>query len=437
MEYLIVQITDKQVKTASFGVSGRRLSLAGSTSFEIDDQQGIPDIAVKIAESVIGSPRVILCLPTSLFAQREVELPLKDLRKVREIIPTHLQGELALPQEEVIFDVLPSGEGRYMAFWVKRSDVEHAILLFRDAGLEPAIVTAAAFAWPFLPEIPANCAVSDGTALALLDGGSMSYLRDFGETDQSAKLINTLFALEYSEKSLPDQLLIFGQNFDSLPEADGLKIEIMRLEQPEELTTIFSNGESFKQLVGMYAVARACQSGTLPDFRRGELAWTAGDAKLRKKLIITAVLTGIIVLLLFGFKVMQYRQASSDLTSLNNSILKIYREVFPGRTKAVDELAEIKGEIRKLGGASNASGILDVLKKVADAKGSTINGLYELELEGRTLTAKGDARSAQAVNDFKAALMPMMTTVDLGEVKSRPDGSVTFSLTATLKEDNK
>jgi len=187
----------------------------------------------------------------------------------------------------------------------------------------------------------------------------------------------------------------------------------------------------------MYAVARACQSSTLPDFRRGELAWTAGDAKLRKKLIITAVLTGIIFLLLFGFKVMQYRQASSDLTSLNNSILKIYREVFPGRTKAVDELAEIKGEIRKLGGASNASGILDVLKKVADAKGSTINGLYELELEGRTLTAKGDARSAQAVNDFKAALMPMMTTVDLGEVKSRPDGSVTFSLTATLKEDNK
>jgi len=74
---------------------------------------------------------------------------------------------------------------------------------------------------------------------------------------------------------------------------------------------------------------------------------------------------------------------------------------------------------------------------VADAKGSTINGLYELELEGRTVIAKGDARSAQAVNDFKAALMLMMTTVDLGEVKSRPDGTVTFSLTATLKEENK
>lgn len=437
MEYLILQIAEKQVKVARFGISGRRLNLAGSTAFELSDQQGLPEIAAKIAEGVIGSPRVVLCLPTSLFAQRDVELPLKDLRKVREIMPTHLQGELALPQDEVIFDVLPSGDGSYMAFWAKRSDVEHAIHLFRDAGLEPAIVTAAAFAWPFLPEIPENCAVSDGTALALLNGGKLSYLRDFGDSDQSQKLLNTLSALEYSEKLLPEQLVIFGQNLTLPPEVDGLKIEITRLEQPEELAVIFSNSDSFNQLAGMYAVARACQSGSLPDFRRGDLAWTAGDAKLRKKLLLTAILAGTIVLLLFGFKALQYRQASSDLTSLNNSILKIYREVFPGRTKAVDELAEIKGEIRKLGGANSSSGILDILKQVADVKGTTINGLYELELEGRTLTAKGDARSAQAVNDFKTALMPIMKSVELGEVKSRPDGSVTFSLTAALKEDNK
>ena len=437
MEYLIVQIDEKRVKAARFDVSGRRLSLAGTFTFEFDDQQGLPEVATKIAESVVGSMRVILCLPTSLFAQRDVELPLKDLRKVREIMPTHLQAELALPLEEVIFDVLPSGDGRFMAFWVKRSDVERAIKVFKDAGLEPAIVTSAAFAWPFIPEIPANCAVSDGTALALLEGGRLSYLKDFGDSDQSAKLINALSVLDYSEKSLPDQLFIFGQNFDQLPETNDHKIEIMRLEQPEDLTTIFSNSDSFNQLVGIYAVARASQSSALPDFRRGDLAWTAGDAKLRKKLLLTAILTGIIVLLLFGFKILQYRQTSSDLTSLNNSILKIYRDVFPGRTKAVDELAEIKGEIRKLGGVSNSSGILDILKKVADAKGSTINGLYELELEGRTVIAKGDARSAQAVNDFKAALMLMMTTVDLGEVKSRPDGTVTFSLTATLMEENK
>ena len=84
-----------------------------------------------------------------------------------------------------------------------------------------------------------------------------------------------------------------------------------------------------------------------------------------------------------------------------------------------------------------SSSFLDALKLLAEAKGTTINGLYEAELEGTTLRIKGDARSAQAVNDFKAALTPLVATVELGEVKSRPDGSATFSLTATLKEGKK
>ena len=77
------------------------------------------------------------------------------------------------------------------------------------------------------------------------------------------------------------------------------------------------------------------------------------------------------------------------------------------------------------------------MKKLAEAKGNTINGLYEAEVEGSGLRIKGDARSAQAVNEFKAALVPLLATVELGEVKSRPDGTVGFSLTGTLKEGAK
>jgi general secretion pathway protein L len=127
----------------------------------------------------------------------------------------------------------------------------------------------------------------------------------------------------------------------------------------------------------------------------------------------------------------------TDLVSLDKSIASMYREVFPGRAKAVDEVAEIKGEIRKLSGAEEGNPFLDVLKKLAEAKGNTINGLYETELEGVNLRVKGDARSAQAVNEFKSALAPLMATVELGEVKSRPDGSVTFTLAGTLKEVKK
>ena len=103
----------------------------------------------------------------------------------------------------------------------------------------------------------------------------------------------------------------------------------------------------------------------------------------------------------------------------------------------MDELSEVKGEIKKLSGTENSSSVLDVLKQLSEAKGTSINGLFEAELEGRTLRVKGDARSAQSVNEFKSALSGMMATVDVGEIKSRPDGTVSFSLSGTLKEGAK
>ncbi|MEI7816088.1 MAG: GspL/Epsl periplasmic domain-containing protein, partial [Desulfuromonadales bacterium] len=169
---------------------------------------------------------------------------------------------------------------------------------------------------------------------------------------------------------------------------------------------------------------------------QGELAWTAGDASLRKKLFLSGILSAVIILLLFVNTGIQYRAAVSDISSLNKSIASIYREIFPSRPKAVDEISEIKGEIRKLSGIESSNGYLDTLKKLAEAKNS-INGLYEAELEGRNLRVKGDARSAQAADEFKAALAPLLATVELGEVKSRPDGTVGFSLTGTLKEGSK
>jgi general secretion pathway protein L len=81
--------------------------------------------------------------------------------------------------------------------------------------------------------------------------------------------------------------------------------------------------------------------------------------------------------------------------------------------------------------------VLDTLKKLAEVKGGTINGIFEAEIEGRTVRLKGDARSAQSVNEFKTALSGVLTTAETGEVKSRPDGTVTFTLTGTLKEGSR
>jgi general secretion pathway protein L len=402
--------------------------------FTLDEEHTLASVAAQIAEGSNGSPRVVLCLAESLFIQRTVELPLTDLRKVREILPAHLQGEIALPVEEVVFAAVPAQHGPYLALWAKRTDIAHAIAVFRDAGIEPQVVSAAPFAWRFLPGITVDCAVCDGSAMAVITDGSLSFVRSLSGAGPDKQLESTLLALELSGTPLPPRLGFFGQQADTLAALDGLPLAVERLQLPEELGQLFRNDETFQKLAGLYAVAQACHGGALPNFRRGDLAWTAGELKFRKQLVLTASLALLTVLLLFVHKGVQYRAARSDLNSLNNSISTIYREIFPTRTKAVDEVAEVKGEIRKISAVQAQSSFLDVLKQLAEAKGTAINGLYEAELDGTTLKVKGDARSAQAVNDFKAAVTPLMATIELGEVKTRPDGSATFSLTGTLKE---
>ena len=437
MEYLIINIAEQLVTAAWFDISGRSASLGGAASFLLDDETDLSAVAVKIAEGVSGSARVIVCLPPSLFAQRIVDLPLTDLRKVREILPAQLQGEIALPAEEAVFDVLPVADGTYLALWTKRSEVAHVIDVFREAGCEPQIISSVPFSWQSLPGVYLDCALCDGTALAVITDGRLSFVRALDGAGPHKQLLATLSALELAGTRLPQRLMIFGEQAESLLETDGLPLEVEHFVLPDDLAMLFRTESTFQQLAGLYAVARASHDGVLPDFRRGDLAWTTGDARLRKKLILTGILTAVVIVLLFVSKGMQYRAARTDIASLNVSISSIYREIFPSRTKAVDELSEIKGEIKKLTGAESTSSVLDVLKQLAEAKGTAINGLFEAELDGRTLRVKGDARSAQSVNEFKSALSGLLATVDVGEIKSRPDGTVGFSLSGTLKEGAK
>ena len=438
MEYLVLKAEEKLLTVAHFVMSRRSSELIGAASIELDEERSLADAVEALTGKMTGSPRVILCLPPSLFAQRTVTLPFNDLRKVREILPAQLQGEIALPVEELALEVLPSGDRQFLALWARKSDISAAIGQFRDAGLEPHVVSSLPFALAELPGVSPDCAVCDGETLAFLSGGLLTYIRAFSSPVTSPMIAATFSALESSGRALPQQLCLAGEAAGpGLADFDSLPVSVKTVEVPAELGHLFKNDKTFQELAGLYAVARAGFAGTLPDFRRGELAWTAGDAKLRKRLILTGILAAVVMVLLFTNKLLQYRAAATDITSLNKSITTIYREIFPARLKAVDEVSEIKGEIRKLVGVESSGGYLDILKKLAEAKGNSINGLYEAELDGRTLRLKGDARSAQAVNEFKAVLAPLLATAELGELKSRPDGTVTFSLTGTLKDGMK
>ena len=445
MNYLIVQLSADEALFARFRKKGKDLVFVGASRDAIDAERPFASLLPEIKQKGETEEKIVLAIPPSLLFMREVEFLLPERRKVREVLPLEMKGETAVDTDELVFDALPLAGGRFLAIWGKRHEFAREIRGMEEEDLEPEIVTASLFHWgTLIPEKTGSAAVAltDGDALAVFLDGAPAYFRPLGQGDLAEEIRKTLAALEIAKGIRVGQVFLHGcaarlAGDAALPEMPG-ETSFAPLPITGGLAATFpADHAAARDLAGAYALARACSGEEPVDFRRGELAYTAGRAKTRKKLRLTLTLAAAAVLLLFGEVGMRYALVARDLASLNASIRSIYREVFPTRKKPVDEVAELRTEIKRLAGSGAESSVLSTLKKIAELKGDDITGIYEAEIEGRQVRLTGDARSVQGANDFKARAATVFTGAELSEIKSRPDGSVGFSFKATVKGGGK
>jgi len=377
--------------------------------------------------------RIVLSLQPSLFSIRELDLPIDDRKKAREILPLELKGETAMDSDEMIFEALPLSPGSYAAAWSRQSRLLPTVTLLAEAGLDPEVVTSPMFTWRRLlsGNDSTTAALTDGEAVAVFSGGTPVHLR--GLPASGAKRISTtLAALSLAKGIETEQIFAIGAC-----DSDTLEVDAAPLPITPGLAACFpSDAAAARDLASTYAAAMDLLSGDPVNFRRGPLTYERKRLELRRKLRLTAILAAVVVLLLFGEAGLRYYLLQKDIASVEVSIRKIYSEAFPKRGKPVDEVAELKAEIRRLGSSSSQI-VLASLKKLAEAKGDEINDLYEVDIEGNLLTGKGTARSIQAVNDFKTKCTPLFGSFEVSEIKSRPDGSTGFSFRSAGKEAGK
>jgi general secretion pathway protein L len=441
MNYLIVHLSADEAIFARFRKKGRALYFLEASRHPLDEEHSLATLLAGVAANGTAEDKIILALPPAHFFMREVDVSFTDRRKVRELLPLEMKGETAVDSEELIFDALPLEGGKFLAIWGKRTVVAEYIRIMADAGMEPEIVTAALFYWHILlpkQEDSVPIALTDGEALAVYHNGLAVFFRPLSGGNSIAEVAQTLAALEIGKGIKVERVLLHGnaarQAADSFPcDAQG-ELSFTTLPVSGELAATFPADQTAAlDLAGTFALARACSSPEPVNLRRGALAYTAGGEKARKKLRLAMFLAAAIIVLLFAEVGLRYYLVTKDLASLNNSITAIYREVFPARKKAVDEVAELRSELKRLGSAGAEYPLISVLKTLAELKGDDVTGIFEAEIEGGQLRLKGDARSVQGANDFKTRAAAVFSGAELGEIKSRPDGSVVFSFKATLK----
>lgn len=440
MNYLIVQLTGSEALFARFHLKRGALVLDGASRETIDqDHTLVSLLAESTAASGPETERVILVLPANHLFMRELELPISDRRKIRELLPLEMKGETAFDSEELVFDSLQLGEGKTLAIWIKHREVVEKIALMTEHGVEPEIVTAAPFCWHFLlPDEAAgngHIAVTDGDSLAVFRDGKPLWFRALQEGELFLQLTRTFAALEISSGVKVEKVLLHGaaaRDISGLPEGPPVFSPLPG--NPEMNNVLGDNPTVALDLAGAYAIVRSVTREDPVNFRSGDLAYTAGRQKALKRLRLSMILCGVLLLLLIGETSLRFFLVNRDLNSVNDSIRGIYRQVFPNRKKPVDEVAELRSEIKRLGAGPGSMSPLRTLKALAHFKGEEVTGLFEVEMDGDKLRVRGDARSAAAVNVFRERAAAVFSDVEVGEIKSRPDGSVTFLFRGTIRE---
>ncbi|MDD2336450.1 MAG: type II secretion system protein GspL [Geobacteraceae bacterium] len=440
MELLIIEAGRSAVGFVRFLKKGGGYLFQGGKHSSLEDDGSLPSLLGDLAADDVGERKVFLSLDAENIFFRELHLPITDRRKQREVLPLELKGETAMDVEKLVFDALPLADGKVMATWAVEADVKEKIASLSEAGLEPQIVGSSLFHWhQLIPETVGDVAValSDGFSLAVYSKGKPLLFRSLGEGNFLDEITRTLVLLDAGKGVQVERVLLHGSAASSSLERQTSQFPFAPLPVAGDLAAAFPSENMAIENAGAWALAMDSLKGEPINFRHGAIAYTAGRDRLKKKLLLTAILTALFLVLLLAETGLRYYFVSSDISSLDGSIHQIYREVFPTRTKAVDEVAEVKSEIRNLGGVTASQEILTALDGVAKAKNDEITAIYEAEVDSGQMRLKGDARSFNAANNFKSRLAPLFSSSQMDEVKSRPDGSVSFSFRGTLNEGTK
>lgn len=423
-----IQLTGEQIIGARFRRNGTEVTPVSGFCLPFTTEEELGETLKVQCPPVSEDIRTILILPPAMITLRELPLPFGDRRKVRAVLPLELAGETARETEALLCDAIPLDSGNWLAGWLEKSDLEPLIEQLRQADMDPEIVTVACFNWQYLfnfdhgQEQPVT-AVYDDKAMLVTKNGKPFFCRHLGSSKASAA--QTVATLELNHKiKISQRFCISSRSNRQLAEQEK------PLPLPTALATGISSGEMQPgNLLSPYAAATAyCSGEPMFNLRTGSLAWTGRSSRLLRTFRIPLVLLTILLILLFAELGVRWRLLTTDLTALDSSISKIYKDVFPNRKKAMDESAELKAEIKRLEGSASSLHPLPFLKLLAEAKGEGISGITEIDLDESRFMLKGDAASAVDVTTFRQRLTSGTTVPDQPEITTRPNKTILFTL---------
>ncbi len=446
---------------------------------DVDEQAALRHATVRqlVASHSLRGDTALAALPAHHAVLRNLTLPFRDLRRIRQMITFALDEHMPFEPEDVVVDFRPlpvqqvPRQTQVLVAGMPRHEIADGLALLRGAGLEPNVLDLDVFSL-------ANAAVLGGngvpgktallyihperTLLTLLQDGVPVFARslaqgppaDNGNAPDAQKLgkqlQHTLYACEHAVQLTyePDLLLLLGADHEQLgplavglSQATGVQTQVWRFEAPGYKP---ANAGSAAPGPAPHAIALGMALRGLHrqvrglNLRQGEFAPHGNLREWRGQFMTLGVLGVAVVALGLANLYLQNHYKARRLARLQDGIAKAFSHVLPN-TRMVQPVAQMRERIRHLdkrlrafGGLTGAQlSRLQILRELSGRVPASLGvEVDDLTINGDMIELSASTASYDNVvklrNAFAAS--PLLSDVTINNTRQGLDSTVQFKL---------
>lgn len=384
-------------------------------------------------------------LPADQVFYRNVSVPFRDKKKIRQILPFNLEPYMPVPVEELLIEFQPTAhadqkkEMDIVAVSTRKDGLDRYLRIFNDFQLKPTTITTAGHAAANLlsrgeAKIGHSVAVDlavKSCSVYFLVSGSIGFARSFPVNSSSSDFSKRV-GLDIKRSLLafqeiadldfqPDRLWLTG-SFDGTgqhPEeiGDVLKLPVQTVDFSRYNGKIvvppdMESCQASRMNPAMALVLSEIEGAVDINFNREGFAGEKFWRQHKKKLVKTGLLFFVFaVLALFNFG-LGFRLKQQELKRLDTQVVETFRSAFPQVTNIVDPVHQMQLMVKEARDGvipyaltENRIRTIDVLNDISRTIPATMDvQLIRLTIGPEGAMVTGDSDSFNTVDDAKKLL---------------------------------
>ena len=398
-----------------------------------------------VEEMPVADCVCIVSVPADHVAFRNLKVPFKQEKKIRQILKFELEPTLPFPIDDVVVDfhaLKLDGQGEQtdlIAAACNASGLKTILDLLAARRIRPEIVTVSGFPSVLclsrLGNIPESALVvdvrGDSSTIFVMNSGQLSMVRTLptdrayeSRTDMLGQNIQrTLYALEEisNRPYRPEQIFVtgpaLGENGIVTALTRLLDVPITRIDLIKDIDTRIkaTPSESWKpyQMNNALALTLIEVIGIKGlNFRQGPFAIKKRWTEYRKNIITSGILAAALLVVWLTAVSIEYFYKKNQLDKLNDQIREIFQTTFPDVKKIVDPLQQMRvsiDELRKISvyptDGKNTVLVIDVLNDISKSIPENIDAKFTRTVIGEdNVVINGDSDTFNSVDTIKNRL---------------------------------